>query len=361
MVRCLAPLYCLGPKEGEVMGKDTLTPKDVDDLLVDDSGQEDEIAALDAEVPTATDEAVPRRRRLLTPSVVVIVVVVILSLIGLGIIYSNPVLTEQFEALLAGELGEYKEQLRKAQEDRIRRIERLSANLYGSMVLMYSPKDARVTIKQLKYELDCSKSKSDDSKLLECLEQPMNYSQTPEVKEIDNPSLHIDRSKKEIVEQIPLNDMPIQESSEDRSKVHKYEYTVRIEREGYYPRTFFLTADKERRPPKDVEVLYWIQRGPGFWTVDFQGADLMPRPETVRDNYVAARKDIKCMLKQVEAKRKAGRHISDDTVEGLYLELINRHGFKTFEEWHSIEQELQKDTKWWSDLEKELKKHSCPR
>jgi len=323
-------------------------PKDVHQLLLS-SEEEEGKGQLEEEVEDARAPKGP----FFTPPVIVALVVVGLSLLGLIIIYSSPTLSEQFSAMLSGELGKYKEQLRKIREDKIREIESLTSNKYGSLALFYSPRDARVTITEAKYKLDCSKAKNEDEQL-QCLRGRVDYSQTPEVREIDNPSLHLDRSKKEIVEQIPLNDIPIQEASEDRKQVFRYEYTIKIEADGYYPRTFFITGDKERPPVKDVEMLFWEQKGPGVFMADFRGADLMPKPETAKENYKKARMDMVCIDKEVEAKRKAGKNISEDTVQGLYLELINRHGFKTFDEWNRIDSDLRKDEAFFKQLEKEL-------
>lgn len=335
------------------MENDLRNLRDVHELLL----TEDEEAGRRKAEPEVLDVR-QKRGNFFTPPVIVTIVVLILSAIGLAIIYSVPTLREQFEHLLAGQLGAYKEQLRKMEEDRIREIESLTANKYGSLVLFYSPKDARVTITERKFTLDCSKAK-DDVALIECLKGRIDYSQTPVERQIDNPSLHIDRSKREIVEQIPLNDIPIQEGSDDRKVVYRYEYQILIEREGYYPRTFYITGDKERPPIKDVEMLYWTQRGPGFFTVDFQGADLMPTPETAKENYVKARKDLLCLDRDVEKKLKAGKKISEDTVYGVKLEILNRHGFKTFDEWNRIHDALSADKAFVERLNKELKAHRC--
>lgn len=329
-------------------------PKDVHELLL----TEDEESGR-----TRDDDILDVRRRggpFFTTPMIVIVAVLALSTIGLLIIYSNPNLKEQFEALLAGELGKYKEQLRKAEEDRVREIENLTANRYGSLTLFYSPRDARVTITERKFVLDCSSAKN-DMDLIECLRGRMDYSHAPVEQQIDNPSLHIDRTKKEIVEQIPLNDIPIQESSEDRKKVFRYEYRIVMEREGYFPRMFYVTGDKDRPPldERDIEVLFWTQRGPGIFTVDFRGADLMPKPETAKENYVKARLDLVCLSRDVEKKRKEGKNISDDTVYGVQLEILNRHGFKTFDEWNRIDSALMEDAAFASSLDKRIKAHRC--
>lgn len=329
-------------------------PKDVHELLLTED--EESGAVKDEEILDVRRRGGP----FFTPPVIVITAVVVLAVIALIIIFTNPLLREQFQALLAGELGTYKEALRKAEEERVREIENLTAHKYGSVTLFYSPRDARVTITERKFTLDCSKTKN-DAELVQCLRGQFDYSQQPEERQIDNPSLHLDRSKKEIVEQLPLNDLPIQEASDDRKKVFRYEYKVVMEREGYYPRKFYITGDQSRPPlaESDIEMLYWIQRGPGFFTVDFRGADLMPTPETAKESYIKARKDLICLEREVEEKRKGGKKISDDAVYGVQLEILNRYGFKTFDEWNQIHQRLMEDKAFAEKLAKELKAHKC--
>ncbi|MBM4395032.1 MAG: hypothetical protein FJ087_05020 [Deltaproteobacteria bacterium] len=335
------------------MDPNTKMPRDVHELLL--SADEEEGKARDDD--QVEDARQPRGPFFTTP-VIVTCVVAALTAIGLIIIYSSPILSEQFSAMLSGELGKYKEQLRKVREDKIRDIENLTSNKYGSLALFYSPRDSKVTISESKYKLDCAKTADEDAQLA-CLRDRIDYAQAPERREIDNPSLHLDRAKKEVVEQIPLNDIPIQEASEDRKQIFRYEYTIKIDADGYYPRTFFITGDKERPQVRDVELLFWEQKGPGVFMADFRGADLMPKPETAKENYKKARFDMACIDKEVDAKRKAGKNISEDTVQGLYLELINRHGFKTFDEWSRIESALRADAAFATQLEKEINAHQA--
>lgn len=328
-------------------------------LLITDEAQEAKYLESESEFSIE-----PKGTNIFTPPVVVTLAVIVLSAIGLGIIYSSDELSEQFQAMLAGELGKYKEERRKAREDKIREIEMLTTNKYGSLVLFYSPRDAYVNITEKKFKLDCtSEAEKGEDAHLACLRRKFDYTQRPEERQIDNPSLHLDRSnpqKKQVVEQIPLNDIPIQETSDDRKILYRYEYEIKIHRDGYYPRVFYLTGDKERPPIKDVEPLLWEQRGPGVFMADFRGADLLPKPETAKENYVKARIALICEVdKEVEAKRKAGKRITDEQVQGYYLEIINRHGFKTFDEWNRINSELMKDQAFVKDLEAQLKKVTC--
>lgn len=328
-------------------------PKDVHDLLL--STDEEEGKTQDDEEVVDTRA---KKGPFFTTPVIISIVVGVLTLTGLGIIYTNPVLTEQFQAMMAGELGKYKEQLRQAREDKIRDIEMATGNKYGSVALFYSPRDAKVSIEQYRFKLDCAKAGDDDA-LLNCLRTRVDYTQAPEVKPVDNPSLHLDKAKKEVVEQIPLNDIPIQEGSEDRKALYRYEMKVTIDAEGYYPRTFYFTGDKERPTVSDVELLFWEQKGPGIYMADFRGADLLPKPETAKENFKKARLDIACIDRDVEAKKKEGKNVSEDAVRGAYNEILNKHGFKTFEEWDRIDAELRKDAAWWKSLEEEIKAHKC--
>jgi hypothetical protein len=330
--------------------------KDVHELLLT---EEEEEGRRRRDADDIVEDARRRDGPFFTPPVIVSCIVGILTVIGLIIVYSSPSLSEQFSAMLSGELGKYKEQFRKVREDRIREIENLTSNKYGGVTLFYSPRDAKVTITERKYKLDCSTAADEDKQLL-CLRGRIDYNQKPEERQIDNPSLHIDRAKKQIVDQIPLNDIPIQESSEDRKQVFRFEYLIQIERDGYYPRRFFVTGDKDHPvTEKEVEPLFWEQKGPGIYMVDFRGADLMPSAETAKENYIKARLDIACVDREVEAKRKAGKNPSEDSIYGIKLEILNRHAFKTFEEWNRIDTELKKDEAFIKQLEKDIAKNPC--
>jgi hypothetical protein len=329
-------------------------PRDVHELLLT---MDEEEGRTHAAKDVITDARRPKREKFFTIPAIVIIVVIALTAIGLGIIYSSPVLSEQFSAMLTGELGKYKEQLRKVREDKVREIESVTGNRYGSLTLFYSPRDSRVTITEYKYKLDCSKF-TDDGEQLTCLRKRVDYSQKPEQRQIDNPSLKL--KDKEIVEQIPLNDIPIQEASDDRKTLFRYDIAVVIEAEGYFPRKFFLTGDKEHaRNEEGWESLFWEQKGPQIWMVDFRGADLLPKPETARANYQKALTDWECIRREIDNKRKAGKSVSSDTETGLFIEILNRNGFKTFEEFNVIDVELRKDAKFAKSFDTELKNIEC--
>jgi hypothetical protein len=329
-------------------------PKDVHELLLSGREEDGKPGIDDAVV----DARRPKREKFFTVPVIVVIIVALLTAGGIGYIYSDDILSEQFEAMLAGELGKYKEQLRKAREDKIREIENITGNKYGTLTLYYSPRESEVTITEYRYTQECTSATDDDS-LLACLKTKLDYAQKPVIKDIDNPSKHIDRAKKEFVEQIPLNDIPIQEASDDRKTMYRYEYEILIASEGYHPRQFFITGERDRGRTEDREweTLFWDQKGPGVFMADFRGADLMPKPETAKENFKQAMLQIECIRREVEAKEKEGRKIANET--DLYTEILNRNGFRTFEEFNAIDVELRKEEAWYAEVMAEVGKVVC--
>ncbi|HNU67992.1 MAG TPA: hypothetical protein PKG82_02475 [Myxococcota bacterium] len=332
--------------------------RDVEDLLLpDESGKN----TIDIESELRKDSG-DKPKKILTGSTITVIIVAVLAALSLIVIYSNDNLSEQFDAILKGELGKYKEELRKVQEDRIREIEDLTGNKYGSVTLFYSPQDAQVMMKQMKYTKDCSSFAANEEDVLLCLKKPFDYTQKPEVKEIDNKSLHLDKEKKEIVDSLPFNDMPIQEANEERTIVDAFEVEIEIIREGYDPRKFHFTGDKNRIGVlgEGWESKYWDQKGPGIFMVDFQGADLNPKPETAKNNYMAAVKEMECIKREVAAKREAGKTVNQDTVNGVYSEILNKHEFKTVEEYNTVDNALHTtQPEWYEGFWKEVEKMPC--
>lgn len=287
-------------------------------------------------------------------------IVIVLSAIGLGIVYATPSLRVQWNSLLAGELGAYKAQIRRKQIDRIRQIEMLTSNDYGSLTLVYTPKDAKVTITQNKWVQDCSKTHG-DKELLKCLEKPVDKDKTkPIVKDLDNPSLHLDASKKQILDSLPLNDLPVKEASDDRKTISHYEYLITMQREGYKPRKFYITNDPNRKPGiKDAQLIVWVLRGPGLYMADFQGADLEPLPETAKDNYVKATIALYCVDKAIEKGRKAGNKYKQDNIDAMKTEYLNKYGFKSPGQYNSVGTALMKDKDFAKGLQDTLKNIDC--
>ena len=82
------------------------------------------------------------------------------------------------------------------------------------------------------------------------------------------------------------------------------------------PRKFHFTGDKNRIGVLgEGESKYWDRRESPAFMVDFQGADSELKPETAKNNYMAAVKEMGC-ISEVAAKREAGKTVNQDTVNG---------------------------------------------
>ncbi len=333
---------------------------DVEELLLpDDRWRSGAKTTVDTEV----EETLSLKALMKTPAAITIMIVLGLVLIGILIIVSNPSLNEQFQYIMRGELGKYKSEMARLEEEKIRDIENLTGNKYGSVTLFYSPQDAKVDIKQMKYAKDCSKFAGVEDDVLACLKKEFDYNLPPTVTPIDNKSLHLNRDQKEIVESLPFTDMPIQESNDERNIVWAYEVQIEITREGYEPRKFHFTGDKARIGAlgEGWESKFWDMKGPGLFMVDFQGADLAPLPETAKNNYIAAVKEFECIKREVVAKRESGKSISEDQVSSVFSEILSKNGIKTRDDFYKIESFLrQTELQWFEGFLKELEKLPCP-
>jgi len=330
---------------------------DVDELLLpnDSKKQKGKVADVDEEKSSFKIDW-------FSAPVITVAVVAVLALISIIVIMSNASLHEQFQYILRGELGKYKAEIARLEEEKIRDIENLTGNRYGSVTLFYSPRDSQVAIKQYKYVKDCSRFAGVEDELLDCLDNPFDYAANPEVTTIDNKSLHLDAAKKEVVENLPFTDMPIQEANDERTIVWAYEVQIEITREGYEPRKFHFTGERSRIGAlgEGWESKFWDQKGPGLYMVDFQGADLTPLPETAKNNYVAAVKEFECIRREVEAKRAAGKPISDQQVADVFIEILNRHEIKSRDDFFKIENGLrQTQPEWFEGFMKELTALTC--
>lgn len=333
---------------------------DVEELLLPDDRKR---PAGKLEADLEPEETISFKSLLKTPAAITIMIVLGLLLIGILVIVSNASLSEQFQYIMRGELGKYKGELARLEEEKIRDIENLTGNKYGSVTLFYTPQDAKVEIKQYKYAKNCSEFAGVEDDVLACLKKDFDYSLTPEITPIKNKSLELNRDQKEIVESLPFTDMPIQESNDERTIVWAYEVEVEITREGYEPRKFHFTGEKGRIGAlgEGWESKFWDMKGPGLFMVDFQGADLAPLPETARKNYIAAVTDFECIKREVVAKREAGKSISEDQVGAVFSEILTKNGIRTRDDFYKIEAFLrQNEPVWFEGFIKDLEKIVCP-
>lgn len=332
---------------------------DVEDLLLPEDGKRVSRAAADVE----TEEKVSFAALMKTPAAITIMIVLGLVAISLMVIFSNESLRTQFHHTMRGELGQYKAELARLEAEKIRDIENLTGNKHGSVTLTYTPADAKVVIEQLKFKKDCSQFAGNGDDVLACLKKGTDYSASPEVKPIDNKSLHLNRDQKEIVESLPFTDMPIQESNDERTIVWAYEVKIEITREGYEPRKFHFTGDRTRIGAfgEGWESKFWDMKGPGLYMVDFQGADLAPKPETAKLNYIATVKESECIRREVMAKRDAGKNISEEQVGNVFADIRKKNGIRTVDDFAKIESFLrQTEPEWFEKFLKEIEAMPCP-
>jgi len=82
----------------------------------------------------------------------------------------------------------------------------------------------------------------------------------------------------------------------------------------------------------------------------------MMEPETAKANFIKAMIEIKCMEKRVVAEKKA---LPQEHIDGIMLEIKNRHNFKTNAEFDEFYSYFIKDKLIWKDMEKEISKGTC--
>ena len=241
-------------------------------------------------------------------------------------------------------------------------LRQVAENRYGFITLTFQPRDASVAIRRIRYVRDCSHAVTRGD-LLNCFRGKFDYERESETTEIfDSSSLRLNRSKREVIDRVPLDYLPIQEVSEEGTMLYRYEFHVRLEADGYLARTFLLSGDRERlgaNSAGSTEVLLWEQKAPGIYTVDFPEASLLPTPETVREHFRKAHLVLTCLDHEVAWKRKAGKTISELAVRAAQQEFRSAWGFLSSEEWNRVETGLRRDVAWWKDHEDELKKYRC--
>lgn len=205
---------------------------------------------------------------------------------------------------------------------------------YGDLVLTYFPQDAKVTILQ-----KVTHQQGFDG--------PMGQTE-----EILIPNKSHELKENEIVEQLPLVDLPILERERDQEgnikEVKHYTYTIKIERDGYEPREFTFEPDDWQRLGPDVN-----------WSIAWQGCDLVPKPETIKEPFAKAMREMYCLEQYYEKSgKKAG--MTEGDVRGMRKEIEIRHGFKTTAEFENFKTMLVADAAWWVPMWEGIKKEKCP-
>jgi hypothetical protein len=358
-------IYFLGVLMGKIDDIDKLLEQEIvkeTDSSKDESPELDESELLDEK--EQKEKKATLKRELFTNSEIVLiskrqpkfqfsfgnVILVICGIIIVGFLIAiiiNENLSEQISAFFSRDLGKMKNAEKEAVLTRMREIETLTTNRYGTVTLFYYPKNAKVHLTQIK-------SEETVEQYVDRIKRGIDNRKPVEKKEIPNTSLQL--REKQIIEQLPFENLPILEKSEDTTRVYTYDYDVLIEREGYEPRKFFFFSKESTRLVQGAEALVWEQRGPGIFLIEFKGADLLPKPETARENFVKAKHDMLCLEKRIKNEK---LDIPASDIDGYYSEIRARFGFKTSDDWKRIEEELKKDAEWWKDMEKQIAKDPC--
>lgn len=186
-----------------------------------------------------------------------------------GLIGCDSGTRDKLGRLLGGGTAEQDQEQALLEQEKLWDIEELAQNRYGSVTLVYSPHDARVDMRLYKYAKDCTSSAGSPDALLECLKKPFDYTAAAEIQSIDNASLHLNRDAREIIESIPMQDVPIQEGNDALTMFWAYELQVEISREGYETQKFHFTGDRTRVGAlgEDWQTRYWDMKGPdSIWS-----------------------------------------------------------------------------------------------
>lgn len=295
---------------------------------------------------TMEDKAFTSRRKIAPTSIIFIICLIIVAG-GIIFIISNEELRDRLFAFFTGEIIKQKKAEKEAFLKKMREIETLTANRYGTINLTYSPKDARVDIIEFKYTQPVEE-------YVKRIKLGGDLKASAVTREIDNPSLHLEKGK--LIQQIPLQNIPILETSEDSKNVHIYEYEIKISKEGYETRRFYLQPLESHRIVEGAQVLVWKEMGPAIFLVDFAGCDLIPKPETAKENFKKAWTEIHCFRKFLEKEKKKW---SEDDIKGMENEIQVRYGFKTATEFNYLSSQLKDDVEWWSETQKEIQKVKC--
>ncbi len=279
-----------------------------------------------------------------------------------GLIGCDSGTRDKLGRLLGGGTAEQDQEQALLEQEKLWDIEELAQNRYGSVTLVYSPHDARVDMRLYKYAKDCTSSAGSPDALLECLKKPFDYTAAAEIQSIDNASLHLNRDAREIIESIPMQDMPIQEGNDALTMFWAYELQVEISREGYETQKFHFTGDRTRVGAlgEDWQTRYWDMKGPGQYMVDFQGANLAPNPETAKTNYIATVREFECLRREVMAARDAGRYISEEQVNKVFADIRRKNGIMTIDDFFKIESLLrQTEPEWLEKFNMEIGEIPC--
>lgn len=294
------------------------------------------------------------------------VIVVVLALTGVlaFTVASDEERMNEMRAFVAGGIVEHKTAEVKKLQERWRDEDRKSRNIYGDVTLTYFPQDLRVDVTRVTYHQTGGAWRK-------------NLADRKEVGREDMPNDTAKLTEGQTIERLPLVDLPIFESEKvaqadianagagcdpacknpfphclagqcvqvgSVKDVHYYEYVLKFSREGYHPIEKTLTSDS------------WSRVGPGNQIIEWQGLDLVPKPETVMANFAKAMGEIFCLmkLKDIPTLQEASAH------ENFEMLLI-RNRFKTKEDFEAARAVLTggEHAEWWKARQDEIAKQEC--
>jgi hypothetical protein len=222
-------------------------------------------------------------------------------------------------------------------------------NQYGEVVLNYTPPTAQVVLTQLKWTETAEA-------FLARADGGADTRSEPTKKDIPNRTSEL--KEREIVNSLPLSDLPIVEKAEgDENTIHTYAYEVEIKKEHYHSRNF-LFADKDHfsgSTARGVEKMWFAEIGPDVYTVGWNGCDLEPKPEARRDDYVKTRIKMTCFENSRDGKLAKKRDELDRNLRDIQQEF----SFRTRDEWLEVDTALRENTTMWPGIEEELAAAQC--
>ncbi len=268
------------------------------------------------------------------------------------------------------------EQHKRALEAKWRQEDFRSRHIYGTVTLTYFPQDAQVHVWQTKYVQDGKAWARNEAGPGDVVCDD-TYLRTP-AKDVLSSALKHKAGKGQLcerplknktetlaenqfIERLPLKHLPVFETDKcteqfegwDPAKgyctydgkdyrkgtlvsAYEYHYRVVITREGYEPREFIWT----RRD--------WI-RAPGAYIMNWPGADLIPKPETFRANFVQAHCEIFCYQQIHDV---SFTNIPEDNLDMIF----KRSGFKSDEDFKNAEGALTRGEfkLWWEERYKAI-------
>lgn len=268
-------------------------------------------------------------------ALVTIAIVTVAILGHLAMISFDTKRAEEVQAFLDGSILDYKTaevlRLKKQWRDE----DAKARNIYGDVTLTYFPADSQVQVTQVTY-----------------LQTGADWrSQTGNRKEVGRKEMPNDTAKLtegQTIERLPLLNLGIFEAEKGEdgavSQVFEYEYELEFSREGYYPQKKTWRKDS------------WQRVGPGNRIIDWQGLDLVPKPETIKDNFAKAMSEIHCLMKihELPTLQAAAGHENFDM-------LLVRNRIKTPEMFDEYRQVLTggEHAEWWKAQQETIAKLEC--